>query len=200
MIAATALALATLAASASAVEAFETEKNAAKTVKSLKRAVTALVGDCDLYDVGGYECEAKLDAAKKRLRDGDHYLYFGAPEPNFLRFHKMRGQKARLLWAPIIDARTGMAVTVGKPRGMGKVGPKVKIIPVDVELADGILEGDIRRAARLGQISVEVVGRFGPAWSVGRGDKSVRGVAFRPTMVRFSHARSGKVFGVATLK
>ncbi len=95
MIAATALALATLAASASAVEAFETEKNAAKTVKSLKRAVTALVGDCDLYDVGGYECEAKLDAAKKRLRDGDHYLYFGAPEPNFLRFHKMRGQKGR---------------------------------------------------------------------------------------------------------
>ncbi len=200
MLAATALTIAFLAAPTSAADTFETQKNAAKTVKSLKRAVTALVGDCDLYDVGGYECEQKLNGAKKRLRAGAHYLYFGAPEPSFLRFHKMRGGKARLLWAPLIDARTGMAVTVGKPRGMGKVGRKVKIIPVDVELADGIMESDIKRAARLGQIAVEVVGTFGPAWSVGRGDDKVRGVAFRPTMVRFSHSRSGKVFGAAKMK
>lgn len=178
---------------------FDALKSEAKTIKSLRRAVTALVGDCDLYDVGGAECEQRLNAAKKRLRNGNHYLYLGAPEPDLLRFHKMRGAKARLLWAPLIDARTGMAITVGKPRGLGKVGPKVKLIPLDVTLEDGILESDISRAARIGQIAVEVVGRFGPAWSVGRGGKRVRGVSFKPKMVRFIHSRNGKVFGTAKM-
>ncbi len=111
----------------------------------------------------------------------------------------MRGAKARMLWAPLVDARTGMAVTVGKPRGLGKVGPKVKRIPLNVSLEEGISESDISRAARLGQVAVEVVGRFGPAWSVGRGDRRVRGVSFKPKMVRFLHSRSGKVLGTAKM-
>jgi|GEM_PF-890505 len=171
--------------------AFDDAQAKAGKVKSLKQALNALAKPCDLYDVGGHECQERRKKVQKKLRAKPHYLYLGVVEQGF-KVTGIRGQKVKATWAPIVDAGGNIALTVGKPLRLKKGMPVMKLLPLKLTLADGVFDSDLERAVRLGQVSIEVVGRFGKVWEKKHKGEPVRGVAFKATHIRLSNARNGK--------
>lgn len=178
-----------------AAPAFDDAKAKATPVESLKKTVSALVGDCSGADFEtAIECQENLQAEAKKLRKGTYSVYFGPGNESLVRYEGLKGGKPRLILTPMFDAGGGHALTVGKPTRLDKGSgtPVVKVLVLDGEFADGVMESDLNRALRLGMVGVEMVGRFDASWSLNAKDKVVQGVTFKPTAIRFTNARSGK--------
>lgn len=173
---------------------FEALKSNAKAVPSLKQAVAAFVGRCaDGDPVENASCRANLQERKAELGDRSVYLFLGTPEPNQLRYGGERGDKVRLLWTPVLDPGGGFALTVGKPSRIGTQGGVVVPTKVlDLVLAAGQMASDVERLARIGQLSVEVIGRFEKPWRVSGKGKTSEGVALKLEALRVVHGRTGK--------
>lgn len=173
---------------------FDALKKKAGTLESLPKTVTALVGRCEDGDAfENQECEQNMKAQRKALDGKRVYLFLGPPEIDKLRFEGERGSKMRLLWTPIHDAGNGLALTMGTPRRLSAKGNI--IIPtkvIDAVPAPGVLTSEVQRLVRIGQLNVEVVGRFHKPWTLSGKGKRIDGVAFDLEAIRFSHARTGK--------
>lgn len=173
---------------------FDAMKQKAVAVDSLPKALTALVGRCDDGDpIENAECRDNLKTQRKALQGKRVYLFLGAPEVGKLRLEGERGAKMRLLWTPIHDAGNGLALTVGAPSRVNARGNLVIATKViDAVPAPGVLSSEVQRLLRIGQLNVEVVGRFGKPWRLSHKGQPVEGVAFEVDAIRFSHARTGK--------
>jgi hypothetical protein len=182
---------------------FDAAKGKAKEVESLKKTVSALIGDCQGAEFEeAISCEENLKKAAKRLRKGSHSIWLPPTDQQLIRYEGARGGKHRLLITPVFDAGDGHALTVGRPSKLDKKSgaPYLKFLVVDAELAPGVLESDIKRALRLGNMSIELVGSFGNTWSLNGKRGVVQGVEFKPTHIRFANARNGKAILDAKLK
>jgi hypothetical protein len=183
-----------------AAPGFDAQKSAAAPVESIPKAISVLVGDCSKAEFeDAIACDENVKKEQALLRQKPAYFYLGVPSEGLLRFEGMKGAKARFLWTPIHDAR-GLALSLGKPDKLDKGGrPVLKLFVVDVSLADGVLESDVQRAMRTGNIAIELVGDFDKTWALGAGDKQVRGVSIKPHAIRFVNAKNGKPIGESAL-
>lgn len=181
---------------------FEALKKSAETVESVPRAISVVVGNCDTDDIGErIDCQENVKKQKKELMGKRLYLYLGAVEASQLKYEGERGGKVRVVWtAPIYDAGRGLALTVGKPQKVSASGNLV-IRPalLDGKLGDGILDSELPRLVRTGQVAVELVGKFKSPWALSGKGRKFQGAEFDPEAVRLSHARTGKTLLVAKL-
>ena len=72
--------------------------------------------------------------------------------------------------------------------------------PLDLVLPSDVFPKELKRYVSTGSVTVEMVGSFGRTWKLGRGDRAVRGVVFKPRSIRFAHARTGKTLGDVKLR
>lgn len=181
-----------------AAPSFDGVKKQSAPLESIPKAISTLVGDCSSAEFeDAIACEENVKKDQAALRQKSAYAYLGVPREGLLKFEGMKGDKARFLWTPIHDAR-GLALSIGKPDKLDKGGnPVLKLFVVDVTLADGVLEGDVQRAIRKGNVAIELVGDFEKVWTLGAGEKQVRGVSMKPRAVRFTNAKNGKPIGEA---
>lgn len=178
-----------------ASNSFDDAKSKAQEVESLKKTVAALLGDCAGADFDqAASCEENLSKQARRLRKGSYSVWLPPSDESLIRYKGPKGKKHRLLVTPVFDAGDGHALTVGRPRRLDKKSrtPFMKFMVVDGELAPGVLASDLKRALRLGNVSMELVGVFGKTWSLKHKKGKVEGVAFKPTHIRFANARNGK--------
>jgi hypothetical protein len=183
-----------------AAPGFDAQKSSAAAVESIPKAISVLVGDCSKAEFeDAIACEENVKKDQDALRKKPAYFYLGVPNEGLLRFEGMKGTKARFLWTPVHDAR-GLALTVGKPDKLDKSGrPVMKLFVVDVALADGVLESDVQRAIRTGNIAIELVADFDKTWALGAAESQVRGVSVKPRAIRFMNAKNGKPIGETVL-
>lgn len=182
----------------SASPAFDAAKSKATEIESLKKTVSALAGVCDVGDqLERADCKRTMKTKAAKIRKaGDVYLYLGRVEDG-LRFEGERGGKVRVLWTPIVDAGDGLAITLDKPSRQTRSGNiVVRTRPFDLKLPADVFPNELQRGVRTGNVNVEVVGAFGPTWSIGRGSRKVQGVRFELKALRLSKARSGQELGV----
>lgn len=182
---------------------FEALKKSAEAVESVPKAISVVVGNCDTEDIGEkIDCQENVKKQKQELMGKRLYLYLGAVEASQLKYEGERGGgKVRVVWtAPIYDAGRGLALTVGKPQKVSAAGNLV-IRPalLDGKLADGILDSEIPRLVRTGQVAVELVGKFKAPWALSGKGRKFQGAEFDPEAVRLTHARTGKTLLVAPL-
>ena len=186
-----ALALTTLAAPPST---FDDQKKSALQVERLASTVASLVGVCPdgLMADEFAECQANIGKAGKSFEGKKVYLYLGGGQEQFLSFGKKEGDKARLVWAPIIDLGNGLALTLGKPQKLSAQGSVVVAKQPFDGFSDPEIEADdLQRAIATGQVGIELIGKFGKPWQL-NGKEPVRGVAFDVSAIRFIHTRTGK--------
>ncbi len=167
----------------------------AVAVERLPSTVAALVGICPdgLMVDELEECKKNLGTAAKRWQGQSVVVNLGAVEPALMAFESRTADTARLVWAPLLDLGNELALTVGKPEKLSTSGNiVVPKRPFEGQSDGAILESDLQRAAKTGQIGVELVGQFGKPWQL-NGKKTVRGISFEPRALRFFHTRTGKV-------
>lgn len=188
---------------ATAASPFDDAKKSATVVDRPPSTIAALVGVCpDGLVIDEFEeCKKNLSTAAKTWSGKKIYINLGAIEPQFMSFEKKVGDNARFVWAPLLDLGNGLALTVGKPdklsdKGNVVVGRRPFEGPSDPEL----MESDLERASKTGQIGVEVVGSFGKAWQLNGKGKTVRGVGLELSAVRFYHTRTGKILSEVIIK
>ncbi len=181
---------------------FDAAKKKAGEVESVAKAVSVLVGNCETEDMGErYDCQENMKKARKDYAGKKVYLYLGAVEATQLQFEGARGGKTRVVWtAPIYDAGRGLALTLGKPQ---KVSPRGTLVIrpaiLDGDLGEGIMDSEIPRLIRTGQIAVELVGSFEEPWKLVGAKRTFQGASFGAEAVRLTHARTGKTLLVAKL-
>jgi hypothetical protein len=166
----------------------------ATTVERLPSTVAALVGICPdgLMVDELEECKKNLGTAAKRWQGQNVVVNLGAVDPSLMSFESRTADTARLVWAPLLDLGNELALTIGKPDKLSAAGNIVVARRPFEGASDGaILDSDLQRAAKTGQIGVEVVGQFGKPWQL-NGKKTVRGISFEPRALRFFHTRTGK--------
>jgi hypothetical protein len=174
----------------------------AVVVDRLPSTVAALVGVCpdglmvDELD----ECKKNLGTAAKTWAGKTVVVGLGAVDPQFLSYGGRAGADARFVWAALVDLGNELALTVGRPEKLSAQGTivvprKPYQGPADPEL----LDTDLQRAAKAGNVAVEMVGTFGKPWQLQGGGRTVRGLAFEPAAIRFVHARTGKVLVEASM-
>jgi hypothetical protein len=175
-----------------AAATFDELKQGAVTLERPQQTIAALVGACDKGDaIDMQECNKNLQPLKDAVKGKRVVMNFGANHEKFLQFEGERGGKMRFVWAPLIDLGNGLALTVGKPQKLSAQGNVVVgKRPIDGTSPSDILSGDLQRAAAIGQVGIEVIGKFGQTWALGGG--SVKGVAFEVEALRFYHSRTGK--------
>jgi hypothetical protein len=181
---------------AAAPTPFDEQKKSATSVDRLASTVAALVGVCpDGLVIDEFEeCKKNLSTAAATWSGKKVYLNLGAAEPQLLSFEAKVGDDAKFVWAPLLDLGNGLGLTVGKPDKLSDQGNiVVKKRPFAGKSDPELLESDLERAAKTGQVGVELVGTFGTPWQLNGKGKTVRGVAFAPTMIRFYHTRTGKL-------
>jgi hypothetical protein len=184
-----------VAAPASAERGFDEQKADAVTIERLSSTVASLVGVCPdgLMPDEYAECEKNLKAGAKGLAGKKIYLNMGGGLEESLAFDKtLPAGKARFVWTPLFDLGNELMLTVGRPT---KLSPQGNVVmarrPVDGKVDTELLDSDLQRAAKTGQIGVELVGTFGKPWQL-KGKKLVRGVAFEPKALRLFHTRTNK--------
>ncbi len=185
-----------------AASPFDDLKKSATPVERLSSTVAALVGVCPdgLVIDELEECKKNLSTAATRFKDKKVYINLGAIEPTFLSFESKTGDQVKFVWAPLVDLGNGLALTAGKPdklsdKGNVVVGRK----PFEGQGDPEMFDTDLARAAKTGQVGVEVIGGFGKAWQLNGKDKQVRGMPLDLSAVRFYHTRTGKVLAEVTL-
>ena len=187
-----ALALALLAAAAP----YDDLKAKAAVVERLPSTVAALVGVCpDGLVIDEFEeCKKNLGTAAKAWAGKTVVVNIGAIDPAFLSLGARGATTAKFVWAPLLDLGNELALTIGKPEKLSSTGSiVVGRKPFEGPCDDTLLESDLQRAAKTGQVGVELVGTFGKPWQLNGAGKIVRGIAFEPKAVRFFHTRTGKV-------
>lgn len=181
---------------------FETAKKKAGTVKTVGKAISVVVGNCNSDDMGErYDCQENMKKARKDFMGKRLYLYLGTVEANQLQFEGDHKGKVRVVWtAPIYDAGRGLALTLGKPQRVSPRGTLV-IRPaiLDGDLGEGVLDSEIPRLIRTGQVAVELVGSFEAPWKLSGKGRTYQGASFGAEAVRLTHARTGKTLMVAKL-
>jgi hypothetical protein len=177
-----------------AAPSFEEQKKTATTVERLASTVASLVGVCPdgLMADEFAECRENIGKAGKSFEGKKVYLYLGGGQEQFLSFGEKTGDRAKLVWAPIIDLGNGLALTLGKPQKLSGNGSVIVAKQPFEGFSDpGIEADDLQRAIQTGQVGIELVGKFGRPWQL-NGKEPVRGVAFEVSAVRFTHTRTGK--------
>ena len=175
----------------------------AVVVERLSSTVAALVGVCPdgLMVDELEECKKNLGTAAKQWAGKTVVVSVGAVDPQFMSFDSRDADTAKLVWAPLLDLGNELALTLGKPEKLSASGTIVVARkpfsgPSDASFTDS----DLQRAAKTGNIAVELVGTFGKPWQLQGGGKTVRGLSFEPTAIRFLHARTGKVLVEVTTR
>lgn len=174
----------------------------ATTVERLASTVAALVGVCPdgLMVDELEECKRNLGTAAKAWAGKPVVVNLGAIEPSLMAFESRTDQTARLVWAPLLDLGNELALTLGRPEKLSAAGNIVVAKrPFEGASDPSLLDSDLQRAAKTGQIGVELVGTFGKPWQL-NGKKIVRGISFEPQAIRFFHTRTGKVLVELTTK
>jgi hypothetical protein len=195
MLSIAAFAVAVLVASAPPVS-FDDQKNAALPVARLASTVASLVGVCPdgLFADELAECQQNLSKAGKAFTGKKVYLNLGGGLEQFLSFESKTNDRARLVWAPIVDLGNGLALTLGKPQKLSEAGTVVVARQPFEGFSDPeLLDSDLQRAITTGQVGIELIGSFGKAWELKGKGGVVRGVAFEASSLRFFHTRTGKV-------
>lgn len=182
---------------------FEALKKSAEPVESVAKAISIVVGNCDAEDIGDrVDCQENIKKAKKDYVGKRVYVYLGAIDPSQLKYEGDRGNgKVRVVWtAPIYDAGRGLALTLGKPTKVSPAGGLV-IRPaiLDGKLPDDIMDSEIPRLIRTGQLAVEVVGKFKSPWALSGKGRKFQGAEFTPDAIRLTNARTGKTVMVTKL-
>jgi hypothetical protein len=190
-----------LAFSLTAAPGFDELKKDAVGVERLASTVASLVGVCPdgLMPDELAECQKNLKAGAKDLVGKKIYLNLGGGHEEHLVFDKiLDAGRARFVWAPLVDLGNELMLTVSKP---DKLSPAGNVVigrkPFDGVANPDFLDSELQRAAKTGQVGVELVGTFGKAWEL-RGKKIVRGVAFEPAAIRFFHTRTNKTLAEVT--
>jgi hypothetical protein len=149
---------------AAASSPFDDLKKGTTPVERLPSTVAALVGVC----VDGLaadelaECKKNLSGAAKTWAGKKVYINIGAIEPQFLTFESRTADTAKFVWAPLLDLGNGLAVTAGKPNGLSDRGNVVvSRKPFEGPSDPALMDSDLQRAVKTGQVGVEVVGAFG---------------------------------------
>jgi hypothetical protein len=179
-----------------AAPSFEEQKRNAVVVERLASTVASLVGVCPdgLMVDELAECQANLGTAGKAFKGKKVVVALGGGQEQFLSFHAKSGDRATVLWAPLIDLGNGLALTLAKPQKIAANGSVVVAKQPFEGASDAAIDGDdLDRAIKTGQVAIELVGTFGAPWQLAGQGQPVRGVAFEASAVRFRHTRSGKV-------
>ena len=190
------LSVVVVVALATAASPFDDAKGSAVVVDRLASTVAALVGVCPdgLLPDELSECQKNLATAAKTWSGKKVYVNVGVIDPAFLSFGSKTGDRAKLVWAPLLDLGNGLALTVGKPDKLSDKGNVVVARkPFEGASDPELLDSDLQRAVKTGQVGVEVVATFGKPWQLNGKGQIVRGVPLQLQAVRFSHTRTGKV-------
>ena len=140
-----------------------------------------------------FACQENVKKQRAELKGKRFYIDLGAGHQQLLEFEGLRGKKARFLWVPMYDPGEGMPITVGRPSKLTSEGwPILKKKVLDGTVPAGVMSGDLKRLAMLGQVNIELVGTFGPGWQINRRGNPVRGVVFKLDAIRLSQARTGE--------
>jgi len=172
-------------------------------VERLPSAVASLVGVCPdgLMVDELAECQKNLKAGSKDLKSQRIYINLGGGLEQFLAFAGKTGDTAKLVWTPIVDLGNGLAMTIEKPQKLGSSGNVVVARrPFEGPSNPDLMDSDLQRAIKTGQVGIEVVGRFGSGWELSGKGKTVRGVVFDLEGIRFFHTRSGKILVESIVK
>ncbi|MFH1807903.1 MAG: DUF6066 family protein [Pseudomonadota bacterium] len=190
----TTLLCAVLVLAAKPAPSFETLKDGAAVLERPGAATAALVGECSQDDPElQIQCQENIKTARQDHLDKRYYIDLGAGHQDLLAFEALRGSSARFLWVPMYDPGNGLALTAVKPGALTKDGwPVLKKKVLDGAAPKGQLASDLTRLARLGQINIEIIGRFGKTWALTHKGKKVQGVVFEIQAVRLSQARTGE--------
>jgi hypothetical protein len=175
---------------------YDDVRGKAVAVDRLASTVAALVGVCPdgLMVDELEECKKNLGTAAKQWAGKTVVVSVGAVDPQFMSFASRDAETAKLVWAPLLDLGNELALTLGKPDKLSPSGTIVVARKPFSGPSDGaLLDSDLQRAAKTGNIAVEMVGTFGKPWQLQGGGRIVRGLSFEPTAIRFIHARTGKV-------
>jgi hypothetical protein len=182
---------------------FEGLKKGAEAIESIPRALSVIVGNCDTEDIGEQiDCRENVKKQRQGLLGKRVYLYLGPIEASQLKYEGDRGKGiVRVVWtAPIYDAGSGLALTVGKPQSVSSAGNLV-IRPalLDGKLGEGILDSELQRLIRTGMVSVELIGKFKGPWTLKGKGQTFQGAELTAEAVRLTNARTGKTLLVARL-
>lgn len=196
-----ALSMLSLIAAAPKVD-FDAQKSAATELTRPEKALAAIIGNCNQQDPEmQMQCQDNVKQARKQYLGKSFYIDLGAGHQDMLQFEGLHRGQGRFLWVPMYDAGRGIALTTTKPRKLNKNGwPVLKKLVIDGPMPSGTMASDLRRAAMLGQVNIELVGRFARPWSLRHKGKAVQGVVFKARAIRFSEARTGKVIFDARLR
>ena len=188
-----AIRLALLLAAASSAASFASLKESAVVIERPSNAIALLIGACDKGDfVDQTQCQENTKGDRKRIEGKRVIVNLGANHEAFLDFGSLNGDKVRFVWAPLYDAGNGLALTVGNPTKLSAQGNIViGKRPFDGKAQADANESDLRRAAKLGQVGIEIIGTFGKPWQLTQGDKVVRGISFELEGLRLYHAKTG---------
>lgn len=184
---------------------FDAQKAKAQVLDRPEKALAAIIGGCHQDDVElQIQCQDNVKAARKQYLGQTYLVDLGAGHQDLLQFEGVHGNKGRFLWVPMYDPGNGQPMTTTAPKRLTKEGwPILKKRVIDGPMPSGMIAADLRRAAMLGQVNIELIGRFTKIWKLkGRGKvrgKLVQGVVFKATAIRFSQARTGTVIFDAAL-
>lgn len=179
-----------------ATSPFDDSKKDAFVVERLPSAVASLVGVCpDGLMVDELEaCQKNIKAGSKDFKNKRVYINLGGGLEQYLAFGGSTGSTAKFIWTPIVDLGNGLAMTIEKPQKLGASGNVVVARrPFEGESNPDMMDSDLQRAIKTGQVGVEVIGRFGHGWELSGKSNTVRGVIFELEAARFYHTRTGKV-------
>ncbi|MBN2361428.1 MAG: hypothetical protein JXR83_18395 [Deltaproteobacteria bacterium] len=173
---------------------FDAIKQSAEGLESPSQAISAIVGKCDEQDPEmQIKCLDNLKKSGEQHKGKRYYLDLGSGHQELLEFEGIHGGKARFLWVPMYDPGTGQPLTAQKPAKLNASGwPVLQKKVIDGKLPAGTSAGDLQRLARLGQVNIELVGKFDKAWELGGRDQKVRGVVFKIEGLRLAQARTGE--------
>lgn len=181
---------------------FDGQKARANELQRPEKALAAIVGNCHQQDPEmQIQCQENVKLARKKYLGKAFYIDLGANHQDMLQFEGVHHGQGRFLWVPMYDAGRGIALTTVKPRKLNKQGwPILKKLVINGPMPSATMASDLRRAAMLGQVNIELVGRFARPWTLRHKGKAVQGVVFKASAIRFSQARSGKVIFDAKLR
>jgi hypothetical protein len=173
---------------------FEALKSQAEVLEKPASTTAALVGECSEEDPElQLQCQANVTTARKDHAAKRYYVDLGAGHQDLLAFEGLHGSSARFLWVPLFDPGNGFPLSGARPDSLTKDGwPVLKKKVLDGAAPKGVLASDLTRLVRLGQVNIEIVGRFGKTWALPHQGKKVQGVVFEIQAVRLSQARSGE--------
>lgn len=191
-----------LLAAAASGATFASLKQDAVVVDRPSNAIALLIGACDKGDwVDQTQCQENTKGDRARIEGKRVIINLGAGHEAFLDFASLNGDTARFVWAPLYDAGNGLALTLGKPQKLSATGNIVVAKrPFDGKAPADATDSDLKRAAKLGQVGIEIIGTFGKPWQLSQGEKVVRGMSFELEGLRLYHSKTGQTLLEGTYK